>query len=271
LDGSLEAELHANGAGNPNEIAAWVPGEVNVTSAGLVDRCDKIANLGDKYSCGAVWGLPAGEPGRAAPHPFNWRFGPGRHLVVQFADQFPVDTGQMDDPAVGSYGTNWTWEIEFPECWGWSRGNTNVAGYGVNLHGWAGKGCGFGSVHDVGGGTGETDLYFEASPYVMYDPTTALRVYTIDLADNASGTLTETDYINGVRVGSVSYAHFNTALGKLALVNDLRLNKACGCDTRGFPASGNAFTVRYIAVYEPKSANYAGTNGPIVESGTYVQ
>jgi hypothetical protein len=38
-----------------------------------------------------------------------------------------------------------------------------------------------------------------------------------------------------------------------------------------FPAAGNAMMIRYIAFYEPKSANHAGGNGPIIVPGTTIR
>jgi hypothetical protein len=262
----LQPETRTNGNNNGN--AAFEPSEVDVTSSGLALRCDAIANLGDKYSCGALWGsLQASSYSPAASNPFGWTFGANRHFVIQYAVQLPVNTGYMDDPGIWASGTNWAWEIDWPEWWGWGATPNNAAD-----HAWYDKGFGFAVPQDTGGGgTGETILNFGKSAGANFDPTTGLHLYTIDLNDNTSGSLTVTSYIDGAEVASNSFSSFNSsALGKLLLQNNMRMNKSCGCDTGTFPAGGNQEVIRYIAVYEPRAANHAGSDNPGVVPGTTV-
>lgn len=263
-DNTLEGIQQADGFGNPNEVgvAALEPSEVAVTAQGLVQRCDAIPALGDADSCGATRGL---NTRGYATHAFNWSFAPNRHYVIQYAWQLPDNSTHMDDPAVWETGVSWAWEIDNPECWGYGFGADSALD-----HGWYGKSCGLIAVpKDTGGGTGNLQVTIGTTPNVPVDPTTALHTYTLDLNDNASGTLTGTAYIDGVKIGSHTYATFNGAAGKLILANDMRKNKACACN-KGLPAGGNVETIRYVAVYEPASANGVGTNGPIIVPGTTV-
>lgn len=266
-DNTLEAISQANGFGNSNEkgVLAFMPSEVDVTSAGLVQRCDTAANVpnsyGDPFTCGSTKGL---NTRGFAKNPFNWNFGANRHFVIQYAWSMPDNSTHQDDPAVWETGVNWAWEIDNPECWGYGFGADSAAD-----HGWYDKSCGLIAVpKDTGGSTGNLQVTLGTTANVPVDPT-SMHTYTLDLNDNSSGTLVATAYIDGTKIGSHSYTKFSSSTGKFILANSMRLNKACGCNV-GLPAGGNSETIRYVAVYEPASASNAGTNGPLVVPGTTV-
>ena len=250
-DNTLVSQTHPNGAGNSNEIAAFVPGENDVTAGGLQLHCDAVASQGDSYSCGAMIGKASGS--------FSWN--PNEHLVMQWVGQLPANEGNMD-PAVWSTGTNYAWENDFPEFWGWNHYPAAGAS-----NSWCGFMLGFPAVPvDNGGGTGEQALTMCSSPGTSFDPSAGFHTYTLEMQ---GGTMT--GYIDGTKVTSLNVGSFSSALGKLWLDNDMRANRTTNARTDShFPASGNVFDVRSIAFYEPASANNAGTNGPIIVPGTQV-
>jgi hypothetical protein len=263
-DNTLGSVITQCGSGCTNRIAAQEPGQVNVSSSGLEERCDSKSvvpnSWGTPYTCAGVRGWTSAQDSRVtgATNPFQWQFGPNRHFVLQYSWKLPSNQGTMDDPATWSIGTGWAWEIDFPECWGFGSpaGQSNA---------WVGKNCGFVSVpKDTGGSTSQP--WFP----LKFDPSAAFHTWTLDFNDNASGTLTVTTYLDGVPQNTSSYANFNTTVGGWILDNQMRLNKTCNCDTGKFPAGGNVETWRYIAVYEPTSAKGAGVTHPGIAPGTSV-
>jgi hypothetical protein len=245
----MVGQSHAHGAGNSNEIASFVPGEVDVTSAGLMLHCDTKATSTDPFSCGAL--ISSKASGK-----FTWT--PSQHMVMQWVGKLPANQGNMD-PAVWATGVAYAWENDFPEFWGWnhypSAGSSNT---------WCGFQFTFAGVpHDNGGGTGQTPLEFCKSAGTNFDPSAGYDTFTLDMTGgNMIG------YIDGVQVSSHNFGSFNNAPGQLWLQNDMRANKQGAA--AHLPAGGNVMNIRSVAFYEPASANNAGTNGPIVVPGTTV-
>lgn len=260
-DDTLGPVTHANGAGNANEIAALEPSADDITAAGLKLHCSATANLGDSYTCGSVTG---GAYGATAPGAFHWTPAPGVHLAIQAAFQAPPNQGNMD-PSFWVNGPSDNPEIDIPELWGMNHvppaGATNT---------WCGFQFGDPAVpFDSGGATGNVQATFCGTGGVQGDPSDAIHTWTLDENGN-----TFTSYLDGHQVGTKTYSSFNSSAGvfKMLLMSSMREDPPSGGPRSGypFPAGGNDLTFRYVAVYEPASANGAATNGPIVVPGTQI-
>jgi hypothetical protein len=263
-DNTLSPATRANGAGNANEIAALEPSAVNVTAQGIDLHCSATANLGDSYTCGAVTG---GAYGSNPPGAFHWTPAAGVHLVIQAVFQAPANQGNMD-PSFWVNGPSDNPEVDIPEMWGMNH---------VPPAGAANTWCGFqlgdpAVPFDSGGATGNVQATFcgTGSGDPQIDPSKGTHTWTFDENGN-----TFTSYVDGHLIGANAYSNFNSTKGlfKMLLMASMREDPPSGGPRSGypFPPGGNDLTFRSVAVYEPASANGAGTNGPIIVPGTSVQ
>jgi hypothetical protein len=254
LDSTLAPKTHANGAGNANEIAAFEPAYNDVTSQGLDEQCRAVPNLGDSYSCGSMVGTSSGA--------FHWNPGPSTDVVFQFTAKLPVNEGNMD-PGVWATGQGYAWEIDFPEWWGWNHYPAAGAG-----NSWCGFLFGDPAVpQDQGGATGTGSGGTFCSGVANFDPSAGFHTWTF--AEDGD---TFSTYVDGELLNSRAFSGFNGAAGQLIFQNDMRQDSQGGGRTDShFPAGGNDLIIRYIAVYEPTSANGSGTNGPVIAPGTSIQ
>jgi hypothetical protein len=260
-DNSLSPQTNAGGNGNPNEITAFEPANMDVSTAGLVTHCTQTANLGDAYSCGQVLGNggPAGTNGHApaAPHPFY--FDPKTATTaIQYVAQLPANQGDMD-PGVWENSVSDNPEIDNAEYFGMHQ-PPQAGACGT----WTGDGWGFPAIPFGGSQVGNGDsTYWCQGAGPGFDPSATEHTYTMYFNAGACD-----GYVDGVLITSGTCS-FTTASFKLLLGMSMRKDTKTG-QSYALPAGGNTLTIRYIAVYEATSANNAGTNGPIVEPGSSV-
>lgn len=258
-DGAWSPQTDGAANHNANEIDAFEPFALDVTTAGFVTTCTQTPNLGKNYTCGQILnnGGAGGTNSNApiSPAPFNWNPSSGT-WAVQYQAQLPADQGNMD-PGVWENGSGGTPEIDNAEYFGMHQQPTQT-------NTWCGMGWGFPAVPFGGSQSGTGDSQFWCSGTApSFDPSTAFHTYTMYFSGGSYK-----GYTDGTQVTSGTYSVTSAPLKSL-LGMSMRKDTATGV-SYALPAGGVQLIIPYYAVYEATSANNAGTNGPIIEPGTSV-
>jgi hypothetical protein len=243
---------------NGNEPTWYVPSQLAVDQNGLNLNCTYQPGVasGKNYACGEVTTSGAGQ--------FHFEPGQGQTWVFQMVAKLPPTTGE-EDPAFWATDPAWTWEIDFPEFWGWHTGSGGKDWLQSN-----GDGMGFPAVARTNGGgsaNGEADVFW-APGGLAFAADAGLHTYTVEMTGTTFSSWLDGQLIkSGLTVGSVgSWAKL---MGKLILQHSLR-DPTTGNPSPWFTSGTRDFTVRSIAVYEAAADHSANTQNPSIAPGTVV-
>lgn len=263
-DPGWTALTNANGDLNPNEIDAFEPSSMDVTSQGLVTHCTQTANLGDAYTCGTILGNggAAGTNSNAptASKPFQFQLPSSDAFVIQYQAQLPANQGNMD-PTVWENSVSDNPEVDNAEYFGMHQ--PPVSG---SCGTWTGDGWAWPAIPFGGSMTGNGDnTFWCGSGGPTFDPSAAEHIYTMEFNKGSYD-----GYVDGNLYTSGTYSVTSTAWFKFLLGMSMRKDAKTGL-AYALPSGGNTLTIPYIAVYAPTSQGTTGTSNSGLAPGTTVQ